>query len=203
MAALGVAVGLGAFVMFGLWLSKAVATMPAIGLGYTRVTPRQALFEVLFPLGLLLVSTAMSFAGILLFRIDPWASLLAVVIALVVALAGYLAIARRVPPVIWDVMRRLDPHSGRAGILVAGAWFGLVLGFLIPRIGGILATISDFVNGSSRSLFLLHLVYLDQIGTALYLVAGACLVGIIAWVETKTRAVARRRPEPGVETAPA
>lgn len=194
MGALGLAVGVGAFVMFGLWLSKAVATVPALGLGYTRVTSRQALFEVLFPLGLLLASAGMSFFSVYLFRIDAGAALLAAIISLVVALAGYVAIARRVPPVIWDLMRRLDPNSGRAGILVAGAWFGLVLGYLVPRVGVILAVISDVIAGSSQSLMLLHAVYLDQVGTALYLLAGVCLVGIIVWVEMKTRAVARARP---------
>ena len=204
MGALGLAVGVSAFVMFGLWLSKAIAAVPALGLGYTRVTPRQALFEVLFPLGLLLASAGMSFVSVYLFSIDAGAAVRAAIISLVVALAGYVAIARRVPPVIWDLMRRLDPNSGRAGILVAGAWFGLVLGFLVPRVGLVLAVISDVIEGSSTSLMLLHAVYLDQAGAALYLLAGVCLVGIIVWVEGKTRAVARARADAaGPEAAPA
>ncbi len=197
-------VAVGAFVTFAFWLSKAVATVPALGLGYTRVTPRQALYEVLFPLGLLGVSFGLGLFAIFMVRTELAAAGLAAWIGLFVALAGYLALARRVPPVIWDLMRRLDPTSGRAGILIAGAWFGLVLGFLIPRVGGILVGISDGLSGASFSLLMLHAVYLVQLATALYLVAGVCLVGIIVWVETKTRAVARaRRDGPEPEAAPA
>jgi hypothetical protein len=193
MSVLGLAVALGAFVTFGLWLSKAVATVPALGLGYTRVSPRQALYEVLFPLGLLIASFALGLFALFLFSTEPAAAALAALISLIVAFAGYLALVRRVPAVIWDLMRRLDPASGRAGILIAGAWFGLVLGFLIPRVGAILVGVSDGLSGASSSLLMLHAVYLVQLATALYLVAGICLVGIIVWVETKTRAVARAR----------
>lgn len=204
MTVVDLVVAVSAFVTFGLWLSRAVATVPALGLGYTRVTPRQALYEVLFPLGLLGVSFGLGLFAIFSIRTEPAAAALAALIGLFVALAGYVALARRVPPVLWDLMRRLDPTSGRAGILVAGAWFGLVLGFLVPRVGAIFVGVSDGLSGASDGLLMLHAVYLVQLATALYLMAGVCLVGIIVWVEAKTRAVARARddaPEP--ETAPA
>ena len=78
MAVVGLVVAVSAFVSFGFWLSKAVATMPALGLGFTRVTARQALYEVLFPLGLLAVAFGLGLFAIFLIRTEPAAAGLAV-----------------------------------------------------------------------------------------------------------------------------
>lgn len=153
MSLLGLGAAIGALVAFALWLSKAVAAMPALGLGYTRVTPKAVILETIIPV------------------YDFF----------------------RVPPIIRDLMRRLDPTSGRAGILIAGAWFGLVLGFFVPRVGAIFVGVSDGISGASFDELVMHSVYLVHLSTALYIVAGVSLIGIIWWVESKTRAVARAR----------
>ena len=56
----------------------------------------------------------------------------------------------------------------------------------------ILAVISDVIAGSSKSLMRLHAVYSTRSARRCVL-AGVCLVGIVVWVEMKTRAVARAR----------
>ncbi len=83
---------------------------PGARLGYTRVALGGPLRGPL-PLGLLASPAALRSAT---YR-TSWHAQAAILDGR--RPAGYLRLARRVPPVIWDLMRRLDPTSGRAGIL--------------------------------------------------------------------------------------
>lgn len=46
---LPVVLGLVALITYGLWISRAVANLPPLGAGYSRVSPRWAFFEPLIP----------------------------------------------------------------------------------------------------------------------------------------------------------
>jgi hypothetical protein len=92
----------------------------------------------------------------------------------------------RVPAIVRDVIRRLDPESLRSEALIFAAWIGLLGGYLVPRLMGYLelfgpATLEEAVR---RTLIV------QSIATALVVVGATFLVALIWWIE---RRIARRR----------
>ena len=92
----------------------------------------------------------------------------------------------RVPAIVRDVIRRLEPESLRGEALIFAAWIGLLGGYLVPRLTGYLelfgaATLEEAVR---RTLIV------QSIATALVVVGATFLVALIWWIE---RRIARRR----------
>ena len=90
----------------------------------------------------------------------------------------------RVPAIVRDVVRRLEPKTGgdetmtRGEALVFAAWISIFGGYLVPRILG-------FFTSDVRTL-----VTISGIGTGLVVVGAIFLVVLIWWVEGR---VLRRR----------
>lgn len=145
LATIGVA--LLALTAWAYWLSRAVAAMPALGLGYPAANSMMAFVENFLP-GLNLL---------------------------------------RVPPIVRDIIRRLEPVEGSRGdALIFAAWIGLFGGFLLPRIAGWLNWEQDL------ELAVRNALVINGISTGLVLVGAIFLVGLIWWIETR---IARRRAE--------
>ena len=144
-ATLGVA--LLALTAWAFWLSRAVAAMPALGLGYPAANAMMAFVENFLP-GLNLL---------------------------------------RVPPIVRDIIRRLEPVEGSRGdALIFAAWIGLFGGFLFPRIAGWLNW-ADSLEGSIRNALVIQ-----GISAGLVLVGAVFLVALIWWIEGR---IGRRRTE--------
>jgi hypothetical protein len=45
----------------------------------------------------------------------------------------------RVPAIVRDVVVRLEPNESKGGALIFAAWIGLIAGYLLPRVGGVVA----------------------------------------------------------------
>ncbi len=145
LATIGVA--LLALTAWAYWLSRAVAAMPALGLGYPAANSMMAFVENFLP-GLNLL---------------------------------------RVPPIVRDVIRRLEPVEGSRGdALIFAAWIGLFGGFLLPRIVGWLNWEEDL------ELAIRNALVVQGIATGLVLVGAVFLVALIWWIEGR---IARRRIE--------
>jgi hypothetical protein len=92
----------------------------------------------------------------------------------------------RVPAIVRDVIRRLEPGSGRGEALIFAAWIGLLGGFFLPRIGGFLNAFgADTLEGVVRNELLVQ-----GVSTGLVLVGAIFLVALIWWIEQR---IARRR----------
>ena len=112
----------------------------------------------------------------------------------------------RVPAIVRDVVRRLEPDQGpgqgRGEALIFAAWIGLLGGFFVPRIGGFLNYGADTLEGAVSNAQLI-----TGMATGLVLVGAVFLVVLIWWIEAR---IARRRaaqlaegvPGPSSEVAP-
>ena len=92
----------------------------------------------------------------------------------------------RVPSIVRDVMRRLDPTSLRGEVLIFAAWIGLLGGYLVPRLGAYLGLLGSGTLEEIVSETLL----VQGIATVLVVVGATFLVALIWWIE---RRIARRR----------
>lgn len=94
----------------------------------------------------------------------------------------------RVPAIVRDVVRRVDPMPGVGEALISAAWFGIFAGFVIPRVGGILSglTSSTIVEAYRRALLV------GAIATGIVFVGAVFLVALIWWIEIR---IGRRRAE--------
>lgn len=94
----------------------------------------------------------------------------------------------RVPAIVRDVVRRVDPMPGVGEALISAAFFGIFAGFLIPRIGGILSGMgaSTLVEAYRRALLV------EAVATGIVFVGAVFLVVLIWWIEIR---IARRRAE--------
>ncbi len=105
----------------------------------------------------------------------------------------------RVPAIVRDVVRRLDPDQGpsqgRGEALIFAAWIGLLGGFFVPRIGGFLGYGSDTLEGAVNSALLI-----SGVAAGLVLIGAIFLVALIWWIEGR---IGRRRAEQLGEVAPA
>ena len=105
----------------------------------------------------------------------------------------------RVPAIVRDVVRRLDPDQGpgqgRGEALIFAAWIGLLGGFFVPRIGGLLGFGSDTLEGAVNNALLI-----SGVAAGLVLIGAIFLVVLIWWIEGR---IARRRAEQLGEGAPA
>jgi cytoskeletal protein RodZ len=135
-----------ALVGWSIWLSRAVTTMPALGLGYPAATGLTAFAENFLP-GLNLL---------------------------------------RVPALVRDVVRRIEPGQNRGEALIFAAWIGLLGGFIVPRVGAVLSGLSA---DSPESLLRSQLPILG-VSAGLVLVGAIFLVALIWWIEAR---IARRR----------
>jgi Domain of unknown function (DUF4328) len=85
----------------------------------------------------------------------------------------------RVPAIVRDVVRRLEPKTGgdetmtRGEALVFAAWIGIIGGFFIPRV-------LRFLAGDERAL-----ISISGIGTGFVLIGAIFLVILIWWIEGK------------------
>jgi hypothetical protein len=97
----------------------------------------------------------------------------------------------RVPAIVRDVVRRLDPASisgqSRGDALIFAAWIGLIGGYFIPRIGGFLNLGADTLERSVGNSLLIQ-----GVATGLVLVGAIFLVVLIWWVEAR---ISERRTE--------
>lgn len=144
LATLGV--GLLALIGWSAWLSKAVRTMPALGLGYPAANGLMAFVENFLP-------------GWNLYR---------------------------VPAIVRDIVRRLEPTEGRGGALIFAAWIGLLGGFLLTRFGPIFSALTaDTIAGAYRTQLVVQ-----GVSTGLVLVGALFLVVLIWWIEVR---IGRRR----------
>jgi hypothetical protein len=92
----------------------------------------------------------------------------------------------RVPAIVRDVVRRIEPGSGRGEALIFAAWIGLLGGFVVPRVFG-------FINGISaetEEAALRTQLTIQGISIGLVLVGAIFLVALIWWIEER---IARRR----------
>ncbi len=150
--------------------------------------------------------------GVALFALAAWALWLSRVVVAMPALGlgypaatGLMAFVEnflpglnlfRVPAIVRDVIRRLEPGSERGEVLIFAAWIGLFGGFLVPRIGGFLGafgsgTLEDAVGQT---------MLIQGVSTGLVVVGAVFLVVLIWWIEER---IARRRiAQLEVEPAP-
>jgi hypothetical protein len=94
----------------------------------------------------------------------------------------------RVPAIVRDVVRRVDPMPGVGEALISAAFFGIFAGFVIPRVGGILSGLgaSTLVDAYRRALVV------EAVATGIVFVGAVFLVVLIWWIEIR---ITRRRAE--------
>jgi hypothetical protein len=92
----------------------------------------------------------------------------------------------RVPALVRDVVRRLEPDQNRGEALIFAAWIGLLGGFIVPRVGAIVSGLSA---DSPESVLRSQLPILG-VSAGLVLVGAIFLVALIWWIEVR---IARRR----------
>jgi hypothetical protein len=92
----------------------------------------------------------------------------------------------RVPALVRDVVRRLEPDQNRGEALIFAAWIGLLGGFIVPRVGAIVSGLSA---DSPESVLRSQLPILG-VSAGLVLVGAIFLVALISWIEVR---IARRR----------
>jgi hypothetical protein len=147
-----IGIALFALAAWAYWLSRVVAAMPALGLGYPAANAFMAFVENFLP-GLNLI---------------------------------------RVPAIVRDVVRRLEPGESpgqsRGEALIFAAWIGLIGGFVVPRVwslfGGFgLDTVEQIVERG---------VVVEGISTGLVLIGAIFLVALMWWIEAR---ILRRHAE--------
>ena len=100
----------------------------------------------------------------------------------------------RVPAIVRDVMRRLEPGHTRGEALIFAAWIGLLGGVLVPRFGGFLAVLeTGTIQEAVRRTLLIQ-----GVSTGLVLVGAVFLVVLIWWIEQRValRRVAQLEGQP-------
>jgi Domain of unknown function (DUF4328) len=109
----------------------------------------------------------------------------------------------RVPAIVRDVVRRLEPEvsagQSRGDALIFAAWIGLIGGYFIPRIGGFLNLGADTVERAVGNSLLIQ-----GVATGLVVVGAIFLVVLIWWIEARIaerRADQLQRPAPAASAA--
>ena len=102
----------------------------------------------------------------------------------------------RVPAIVRDVIRRLDPESIQHEALIFVAWIGLLGGYLVPRFTVYLEL---FGSGTLEEAVQETLV-VQAIATAMVVIGATFLVVLIWWIER--RIVRRRAAQLAGEPAP-
>jgi hypothetical protein len=93
----------------------------------------------------------------------------------------------RVPAIVRDVARRIEPgEGGRGEALIFAAWIALLGGFVVPRVG---AFVSGLSSDSTADVVRSQLT-LQGIATGFVLVGAIFLVALIWWIEER---IDRRR----------
>lgn len=95
----------------------------------------------------------------------------------------------RVPAIVRDVVRRVEPAEGRGEALIFAAWIGLLGGFFVPRIGGFLGLFAGDTVDTVAAAIRNQLV-VEGVAAGLVLVGAVFLVALIWWIEAR---IARRR----------
>ena len=103
----------------------------------------------------------------------------------------------RVPAIVRDVIRRLDPESIQHEALIFVAWIGLLGGYLVPRFTVYLGL---FGSGTLEEAVQETLV-VQAIATGMVVIGATFLVVLIWWIER--RIVRRRAAQLAGEPAPA
>jgi Domain of unknown function (DUF4328) len=94
----------------------------------------------------------------------------------------------RIPSIVRDVLRRLEPTGGRGNMLLVAAWLGLAGGALLPRVAGFVAA---FFASSLRQEVLLDVI-LGEVAMGLTLIGLVFLILLIRRVESGMRSAASR-----------
>jgi hypothetical protein len=92
----------------------------------------------------------------------------------------------RVPAIVRDVVRRVEPTESRGEALIFAAWIGLLGGFFIPRFGGFLGVFAD----DAIDVAIRNQLLVNGVAAGLVLVGAIFLVVLIWWIEAR---IARRR----------
>ena len=103
----------------------------------------------------------------------------------------------RVPAIVRDIVRRLEPQEGRGDVFIFVAWIGLFGGLIVPRVGGWLGFFgADTVEGTVRNQLVVQ-----AIAVTLVLVGAIFLVFLIWWIQERIeeRRAAQLRGEPPPE----
>jgi hypothetical protein len=90
----------------------------------------------------------------------------------------------RVPAIVRDVVRRLEPNEGRGNALLAAAWLGLIGGVVMPRVAGFV--VGFFVETLDQAVS--WGIIIDQVALALTLVGLVFMVVLIRRIESKMEA---------------
>jgi MFS family permease len=145
---------------------------------------------------------ALATLGVALLALIAWSAWLSMVVRTMTALGlGYPAAngrmafienflpglnLYRIPAIVRDVVRRLEPTEGRGGALIFAAWIGLLAGFLIARFGPIISAFSSrTIEGAMRNQLVVQ-----GLATGVVVVGAIFLVMLIWWIEVR---IARHR----------
>lgn len=92
----------------------------------------------------------------------------------------------RVPAIVRDVVRRIEPGQNRGEALIFAAWIGLLLGFVVPRVGAV----ATGFTAESEAAALRTTLTIAAVSTGFVLVGAIFLVALIWWIEAR---IGRRR----------
>jgi len=92
----------------------------------------------------------------------------------------------RVPAIVRDVVRRVESGPNRGEALIFAAWIGLLGGFVVPRVFGIV----NGLSAETEEAALRTQLTIQGISIGLVLVGAIFLVALIWWIEER---IARRR----------
>ena len=117
----------------------------------------------------------------------------------------------RVPAIVRDVVRRLEPRQGRVDALIFAAWIGLIGGLVVPRVGFVV----NVLGAETLERAVRNAIIIESVAMGLVVVGAIFLVALIWWIEVR---ISRRRwsqlaeaagrpsttiPAPAPEPAPA
>ncbi len=142
-------------------------------------------------------SIALATLGVALLALTGWAFWLSRVVVAMPALGlgypptdGLMAFVEnflpglnlfRVPAIVRDVIRRLDPESIRHEALIFVAWIGLLGGYLTPRFTVYL----DLFGSGTLEEAVQETLVVQAIATAMVVVGATFLVVLIWWIEKR------------------
>jgi hypothetical protein len=89
----------------------------------------------------------------------------------------------RVPAIVRDVVVRLEPKESKGGALIFAAWIGLIAGYLIPRVGGVVGGVVLGIGGASDEEAYRYGAVMNTVAAGLVLVGSLFLVVLIWWIE--------------------
>ena len=90
----------------------------------------------------------------------------------------------RVPPIVRDVVHRVQPTARRTGLLIFSAWIALLVGFVVPRI--VVLVVGDPASAAPDTL---RTQFAIGVTGAVMVIAGSIvLVALIWWVEDRITA---------------